>query len=913
MERTFVALDLETTGLSPRLDRMIEVGAVRFRGDEVLASFQSLVRPEVAIPRAVQELTGIRDADVAAAPSPEQVLAQLIDFVGDSAVVAHSGNFDLSFLVDGETEPAYELFDTLDLARMVLPVAPSHSLPHLSRQLGLSHPHPHRALSDADAARQLFRYLWHFARGFPKDLLDRMLDVAQGWPHPIHHFLEEARRAGSSGIESLRPPATAPLNPGRPTTPSTDPAAIRALLGPDGPMAGLLEDYELRESQLQMTLAIAQLYARGGRLLVEAGPGTGKSLAYLVPAVHHAVASGEPVVVATNTITLQEQLFSKDIPFMRSWLPFDFKASLLKGRSNYVSLRRWNRYLNAPSRRVDGSWFNDEVKFKLRMLVWLAQTRHGDRSEIKLNGLDELFWLRAASTSDDCLAAHCENYKTQQCFYWNSRRAAQDADVIVTNHALLLADALNGGSVLPPHTHLVVDEAHQLEETAVDALTQRVGEEEVLESIDGVLTWFRAAVGPPGDEVRAAAVDAKQALADFFREARAIVRQRQPEIPARPSKEEPVVLDAIGRTSAEMVPLSALAGALAEQARRFRFALDDGAARLPIEVNPYAQRELDLFSTQLHTRVGLITQALLQPCPDRLYWVGSERRSGRPMVQAAPTAAGRELQARAFAGKETVVFTSATLAVAESFEYFKRGVGLEALATHEMVLASPFDYLSQALLCLPTDLRDLGDAAFLDQVSCVVGEIAEAIDGRTMVLFTSHQQLREVADRLRIRTARSGLTVLAQNLDGTRRQLLAQFQDHPRSILLGSSSFWEGIDVPGEALSCVVIVRLPFRVPSDPLQLARSATLADPFGQLALPEAVLRLKQGFGRLIRRQSDRGAVVLMDHRIANRTYGAAFLDALPRAAVHVGQCDEMAPAITQWLARGGGVRLACPVEA
>jgi len=194
----------------------------------------------------------------------------------------------------------------------------------------------------------------------------------------------------------------------------------------------------------------------------------------------------------------------------------------------------------------------------------------------------------------------------------------------------------------------------------------------------------------------------------------------------------------------------------------------------------------------------------------------------------------------------------------------------------------------------------------------VVGDIAQAIGGRTMVLFTSHQQLRDVADGLRGRSALRHLNVLAQNLDGTRRQLLAQFQEDPRSILLGSSSFWEGIDVPGDALSCVVIVRLPFRVPSDPLQLARSAMLADPFGQLALPEAVLRLKQGFGRLIRRQSDRGAVVLMDHRIANRTYGAAFLSALPRAAVHLGTSDQMAPSIAQWLARGGGVRLPAPVE-
>jgi predicted DnaQ family exonuclease/DinG family helicase len=844
----------------------------------------------------------------------EQVMGQLVEFVGDSGVVAHSGNFDLSFLRDGErVDTAYELFDTLDLARILLPMSPSHSLPHLSRQLGLVHPRPHRALEDAEAAQQLFRYLWDFTRSLPSELLERMLDVTLGWSHPLRDFLEEAQGAGPNGHVSLQPPPAPVGEAPRTGAPLTDPQAIRDLLGPDGPMAAALEDYELRDAQQQMALAVAQLFHRGGRLMVEAGPGTGKSLAYLVPAVHHAVAAGERVVIATNTITLQEQLFAKDIPFMRSWLPFDFKAALLKGRANYVSLRRWNRYLNAPSRRADGSWFPEEVKFKLRMLVWLAQSPHGDRSEIKLNGADDLFWLRAASTADDCLAAHCENYKAQRCFYWNSRRAAQDADVIVTNHALLLADALAGGSVLPPHQHLVVDEAHQLEETAVDALTLRVGEEELLESIDGTLTWFRAAVGPPDDALRTTAADCRQAATEFFREARAIIRARQPEVPLRPSRDEPVILDAISRSLPDVTQLSALASALGEQATALRLALDDASARLPLEASPYAERELDLFKAQLHARGELVVQALLQPRPDRLYWVGTERRSGRPVLQAAPTAVGRELQARAFQGKETVVFTSATLAVADSFAYFKRGIGLEALATHEMVLASPFDYLSQALLCLPTDLRDLTDPAFLDQVTEVVGEIGEAIGGRTLVLFTSHQQLRDVADRLRTRTARSGLTVLAQNLDGTRRQLLAQFQEHPRSILLGSSSFWEGIDVPGDALSCVVIVRLPFRVPSDPLQLARSASLADPFGQLALPEAVLRLKQGFGRLIRRQTDRGAVVLMDHRIANRTYGAAFLDALPRAAVHLGSSTEMAPAIVQWLARGGGVRMPTPVTA
>ncbi len=902
MERTLVALDLETTGLSPRLDRIIEVGAVRFRGAEVLGQFQSLVRPEVSIPAAVQQLTGISDADVEFAPEVEEVMGQLVEFVGDSGVVAHSGNFDLSFLRDGETiDAGYQLFDTLDLARILLPMSPSHSLPHLSRQLGLAHPRPHRALEDAEAARQLFRYLWDFTRSLPKDMLDRMLEVTLGWSHPLRDFLEEAQGAGPNGHTSLRPPAPPADEAPRDGSPLTDPNAIRELLGPTGPMAERLQDYELREAQQQMALAVAQLFHRGGRLLVEAGPGTGKSLAYLVPAVHHAVAANERVVVATNTITLQEQLFEKDIPFMRSWLPFDFKAALLKGRANYVSLRRWNRYLNAPSRRADGSWFPEEVKFKLRMLVWLAQTAHGDRSEIKLNGLDELFWLRAASTADDCLAAHCENYKTQQCFYWNSRRAAHDADLIVTNHALLLTDALGNGSVLPDYHHVVVDEAHQLEEAAVETLTVRVGEEELLESLEGTLTWYRAACGPLDAALNESAQHLRRDLSDFFEQLRTLVKQLQPENGPRPQRDENVLLDAGTRALPDLVPLTLRAGAVVDAVAALGSDLQTAGTQLALEPNPRAERELELFLNQVTVRAGLVGEALQRPRSEQLYWLAIDRRSGRALVQAAPTAAGRVLQERALAEKETVVFTSASLAVADSFDYFKRGVGLSQASTYEMILPSPFDYLSQALLCLPTDLLDLTDPLFIDQTADTVAGIARLLEGRTLVLFTAHQQLREVTARLRTLMAQDAVSVLAQNLDGTRRQLLQQFREDPRAILLGTSSFWEGIDVPGDALSCVVIVRLPFRVPTDPQQLARSAVLADPFAELVLPEAVLRLKQGFGRLIRRQTDRGAVVLLDHRVANRTYGRAFLDALPRAAVHLGRSEEVAPAIAQWLNR------------
>jgi ATP-dependent DNA helicase DinG len=911
VDQTLVALDLETTGLSPRLDRIIEVGAVRFRGDQVLARYQSLVRPQVPIPAAVQQLTGISDSDVKNAPEPEQALAELIEFVADSPVVAHSGSFDLSFLGDGEGAPRpYQLYDTLDLARILLPVAPSHSLPHLSRQLGLDHPHPHRALSDADAARQLFRHLWASTGGLSLELRDRMLEVTKGWADPLRTFLESACSVETTPVRApvaaAKPPAGVLPRRG---TPTTDPQAIRSLLGPDGPMAERLEDYELREAQLQMTLAVAQLFERGGRLMVEAGPGTGKSLAYLVPAVHHAVAKNERVVVATNTITLQEQLFHKDIPFLRSFVPFDFNASLLKGRANYVSLRRWNRYLNAPCRRADGSWFPDEIKFKLRMLVWLAQSSHGDRSEIRLSGLEDLFWLRAASTADDCLAGHCDNYRTQRCFYWNSRRAAQEADLIVTNHALLLADALGNGTVLPPYQHVIIDEAHQLEEAAVDALTVRVGEEEVLESLDGSLTWYRTACGPLEDPLRRAAAELRTLVVDVFQLLGGALRLLVPPEVApgiRPFRDNRILLDGDGLATPELAAVVELARHVKPRVVALRASLDAAVAMLTVEPQPHAARELDLFLGQLEARACVVDEAFNRPAPGRLYWTTTERRSGRPLVKAAPTRAGRVLQERALAGKQTVVFTSASLAVAESFSYFRRGVGLDGDA-YEMILASPFDYLSQALLCLPTDLYELTDPRFCDQAAETIAAIGRALEGRTLVLFTAHQQLRDVSDRLRLLAGDADLPILAQNLDGTRRQLLQRFQDDPRAILLGTSSFWEGIDVPGDALSCVVIVRLPFRVPTDPVQIARSAALSDPFAELMLPEAVLRLKQGFGRLIRRRTDRGAVVLLDHRVANRTYGHAFLDALPRAGVHIGTSAELAPAISQWLRRSETIPL------
>jgi DNA polymerase-3 subunit epsilon/ATP-dependent DNA helicase DinG len=371
--------------------------------------------------------------------------------------------------------------------------------------------------------------------------------------------------------------------------------------------------------------------------------------------------------------------------------------------------------------------------------------------------------------------------------------------------------------------------------------------------------------------------------------------------PSRQQTENRLLLDEVARRAAELSPAMEAADRLLSVHRILRDQLEVEATSMLLEPNPHAARELDIFRDQLDRRIGLIDEAVLRPRPDHLYWLNLERRSGRPLVLAATTQSGQTLQERALKHKRTAVFTSASLSVGESFDFFKRGVGMTEDA-YELVLPSPFDYLSQALICLPSDVRDLEDRAFLDQATAVVSGIGRALGGRTMVLFTAHQQLREMADRLKPRLTPTGIDVMAQNVDGTRRQLLQRFQEDARAVLLGTSSFWEGIDIPGGALSCVVIVRLPFRVPTDPVQLARTAGSGDAFAEHTLPEAVLRLKQGFGRLIRRRTDRGAVVLLDHRIADRAYGQAFLDALPRAAVELGPASAVPAAVARWIAAG-----------
>jgi predicted DnaQ family exonuclease/DinG family helicase len=606
--------------------------------------------------------------------------------------------------------------------------------------------------------------------------------------------------------------------------------------------------------------------------------------------------------VSTNTHTLQEQLMGKDLPSLREWLPWDFKAVLLKGRSNYVSLRRWRRYLAEPCKDAE------ELRFKLKVLIWLHTTESGDRSELRLYGREEVFWTRIASDPLDCVGVHCTK---EDCYVHRARAEAETADLVVVNHSLLLADAEVGGGLLPEYDHLVIDEAHHLEEAATRGLRQEVDGPGLLALLDrlghGLLEDLQRQphLGASNDAFAEALPQATASAArvgELFQVADAWVATRLGESERR---EESLRITAALREDDGWAGV----GLAAENAVTSLTALDASLRKAVAGVREWLGgeeadqgiRELEMIRSRLEAAQSLLDEAMLRPDSNRVYWFTQVSRAENLLLRAAPINVGALLRDRVYEDRRSTVFTSATLAVGGTFDYFVSRVGLGP-DIEEMILSSPFDFYKQALVCLPTDQPLPEDDGFDGAVEELIAAVARRVGGRTLVLFTSHRQLRDVHDALKQRVDLDEVLILGQGIDGQRRQLLKTFEEAERPLLLGTSTFWEGIDIPGERLSCVIVVRLPFPVPTDPVFAARAEQVRDPFTQLALPQAALRLKQGFGRLIRRSTDRGAVVILDSRILGRDYGKTFLQVLPPASRYVGVGAQVAGRVGEWLEGG-----------
>jgi len=928
---SIVALDIETTGLDPEKDAIIEIGVVRFRDHRIEDEWSTLVNPARHISPFITQLTGITDQMVVQAPGIREILPTLVEFAGNAPILGQNIRFDLSFLRKYGILRNNTTLDTYEMAAVLMPNAGRYNLGALTQALGVLYPATHRALDDARATRGVFLRLYEEALAMPLALLAEIIRLSEpiewGGSWPFRMALR-ARSKELVSADSIRHSYYGPLfedQPERALAPlqpleeyiGLDLDEAAAVLEPGGVFAHHFEQFEYRPQQVEMLRSIAEALSEGRHLMVEAGTGTGKSMAYLIPAALWAVQNNDRVVISTNTINLQDQLINKDIPDLRRALGIDLHAAVLKGRSNYMCPRR------LESLRKHGPETADEMRVLGKVLVWLQGTHTGDRAELNLNGPgDRQVWMRISAEDEGCTSETCLKRTGGACPAYRARQAAQSAHILVVNHALLLADVATGNRVLPDFSHLILDEAHHLEDATTNALSYHVtltDVERLLKQLggpnSGLLGWTLSATqGSLAPSEYAIVSHLVQRITDhafhfqntihqfftglnhFFseqREGRPVNSYAQQEriLPATRTQPNWSEVESVwDEAQHSLQPLLDLLGQLAQGIADIQKKLAEEDEELYSGLaNQY--RLLDEFNQNMNALV-------FEPARDRIYWAETQANGYQPSLHAAPLHIGEMMQRHLWQEKISVILTSATLTAAGEFNYLRGRLNAED--ADELALGSPFDYESAALLYLINDIPEPTDRnGHQRAVENGLIRLCRATGGRTLVLFTSYDQLKRTAQAISPVLARDEILVYEQGEGASAHTLLETFRTTERAVLLGTRSFWEGVDVPGEALSVLVIVKLPFDVPSDPIVAARSETFEDPFNQYSLPEAILRFRQGFGRLIRTQFDRGVVAVFDRRILTKRYGRLFLDSLPTCTVKVAPLADLPRAAAQWL--------------
>lgn len=923
MQGDCIAFDLETTGLDPAKDEIIEIGMARFRDGELVDQFQSLVKPSLPIPSDITHLTGIHPEDVEDAPAFKTLRPALIQFFANRPVIAHNAPFDLAFMQKQGMLKNNPAIDTYELAAMALPSAPRYSLYSLTTLFDIPLLRAHRALDDAVATGKLYWQLWLKLCGLPANLLAEVIQASGGRSWSLRPILEAALAASlkAGAPQTFRLPFVAEKSPptaldlSKAQREPVAPAAVAALFQPNGKLAACFDAYEQRSQQTAMARQVAEALNQGRQLMMEAGTGTGKSVAYLLPAALWARQNGQRVMVSTHTINLQEQLLHKDMPIVQRVLGGGLRAALMKGRGNYLCPRRLQRL----RRRQHSSL--EETRAMAKILIWLQESATGDRGEITLRGDEWAVWARLSAQDEECSTFRCAQEMDGACPFYRARKRAEAAHIVIGNHALLIADAKIENRALPEYHNLIVDEAHHLEDAITHGLSRQFTQRALLgrlsdlgDSNSGSLGDFlRNARGqlPSQEHAALSAYIAKlgAVISEMKGHIRAYFRALHDFAKSQSSNNRYAMrLQASQRDSGSFAAAQAAWGQLAPYFLGLTEALQHLGDSLP-RYDRYDDADFAEYINEIkaHQRYFAYLHEELEkysnaPEDNAVYALTAGDYSERLKLEVSPLHVGAMMEEYLSGRLESIVLTSATLRTQGNFDYLKERLFADDFIT--AALDSPFDYRASTLLYLPQDMPEPSRRKEYQRLlERGIIELATALDGRVMVLFTSYAQLRETSKAITSRLNLGDIMVFDQSFGTSRELLLESFKQADKAVLMGTRSFWEGVDIPGDDLRAVIIAKLPFAVPSDPIFSARSEGYAMPFPQYAVPDAILRFRQGFGRLIRQRSDRGIVAIFDSRVISKSYGSSFLESLPECTVHFGSMSHLPAKAAAWIGRTG----------
>jgi len=926
----FVVLDVETTGVTfSRGDRMIQLAYSVVENEKIIHRYSTYINPQRSIPTFIQSLTNINESQVKDAPSFAEVAPKLLEDLDGAYFVAHNAEFDLGFVNEALEDAGYPPFkgpmiDTVELSRIAFPTQDSFRLSQLAENFQMDHLEPHRADSDAEATALLLIEIFNTFANLPFLTLQQLEILSAKLKSDIGSILmtwiEKKKTQTEHEMDSLHGIALKydlPFDDGE-RQPEDIPDVqnfLNQTLNNEEHMSKLIPEYERRSGQVDMIEFIDRIFEDNSIGLVEAGTGTGKTLAYLIPSALYALKQDEPVVISTETIQLQEQIVKKELPVLQQILPFPIRSALLKGRSHYLCLQKFENILHNDS--VDSY---DRSLSKAQILVWLTSTTTGDVEELSLAAGNTRFWNEVASDASSCSTPSCPWFS--RCFFQRARKKSRQADIIVTNHSLLCSDLVADHQLIPSYSTLVVDEAHHLEDTATRQFGDKLDYLTMTQLLNDMIgrekgDWI------PGNyfnhldqELQEECLQIEEQVKIFRQEWNDLFLLINQYITNGMSGKNET-----GRLSKVIQPTDHLWSKVVEAAKRCDADIKQLLKKLNhilqslevIEDNDSKNDKkigldwLELVFSQIEQQYVNFHKLILSHDEDSVYWLELESRGPKQSIsiQGCPIDISEKLADQFFAKKDRVILTSATLTVNDKFNYMIQRLGLEDFQVETKQVDSPFAWDTQVSFMVPEDMpliQEAGEEAYIEAAAMQIFRIAQVTKGKMLVLFTSYDMLRRTYRLLKTMFDDSFMLIAQGVQTKSRSKLTKNFQQFDQAILLGTSSFWEGVDIPGSDLSAIVMARLPFSPPNDPVFKARSERLKQqgesPFMRLALPQAVLRFKQGFGRLIRRSSDRGIVVVLDRRIVNTRYGKSFTKSLPDIPLIEESMSEMEDRIEQW---------------